>query len=259
MCPWDINFGDKFDVLQQGYILYKLAETRRLVAAHFATPCQSMSWGRLPQLRTWSYVLGVLDLTDRQFALVAMGNALAFFTVSLCFPLMAQGSYFSIENPCLSCLWALPAVRDLYSEETTAFTIIAYRDFWVGYVKPTAFLHNMPCMHELWRPKAELLDPIVLRGWIDYNGKELARTSLASRYLPDLAKYIAKIFKNSLDLRVVALTEGDHVPTAQGSVDDGFPLPEPLPGGTLSSGTMAEPPADAWTPSFGEDLARQKV
>ena len=258
MCPWDVSFGSEFDVLTHGEVLYKLVQANRLVAVHSGTPCQSMSWGRLPQLRSWSHVKGMPDLNEKQLALITVGNDLAEFTVSICQQLLQHGGYFSVENPCLSWLWALPKMRDLYAEPATAFTIVAYREFGVRYVKPTAILHNMPCLHELWRPKTELVNPIVLRGWLWYDGQSVARTSLASRYPPDLARNMAKLIKKSLDMREVALKLNDIIPTAEGAVDDGFPLPEAGEGGNLGAGSVDSPPADVLDPFVRHGLGSPK-
>ena len=258
MRPWDTSYGEEFDVLRHSQILYELVDTRQLVAAHFATPYQSMSWGRLPQLRSWSYILGTRSLSGSQLALVNEGNALACFTVCLCLRIMARRGYFSVVNPCLSWLWAIPSMRDLYAEESTAFTILAYRDYGTSYVKPTAILHNTPCMHELWRPVAELAAPIVLRGQVVYGKRLTARTSLASMYPPEFAKCIGKAFRKSLELRDAALLAGHEVPMAEGAIDDGFPLPEPPPGGNLGTGSWPVPPADVLNPFVWRGLGAPK-
>lgn len=258
MCPWDVNFGADFDVTIYGEIFYKLVRSGRVVAVHFGTPCQSMSWGRLPQLRSWTFVKGVPDLGEKQKALVTVGNALAEYTAGLCRLLLDHGKYFSVENPCLSWLWALPFMRDLYAEPATAFTIIAYRDFGVNYVKPTAIFHNLPCMHELWRPKTELVDPIVLRGWLWYDGRHVARTSLASRYPPELAMDMARLIAKSLDLRTKAIEQKIEIPMAQGAVDDGCPLPDPGIGGNVSTGSMDNPPVDVLDPFVRHGLGAPK-
>ena len=188
-----------------------------LVMVHCGTPCQSMSWGRLPQLRSWIFVLGLPGLSVGQQALITVGNALAQFTVKLCKHLMGYEGRFSIENPCLSWLWAVPGVRDIYAEITTAFTIVTYKDFGTGYVKPTALLHNLPFGHELWRPPVELRNPIVLRGWLWFDGQKVARTALASRYPPQFAVTLAKLMQKSLDARSAALAAGGPIPHALGA------------------------------------------
>ena len=91
MCPWDLNYGAEFDVMVHGDILLELVRSGRIVAVHFGTPCQSMSWGRLPQLRSWTYVKGLPDLGEKQKALTTVGNALAEYTAALCRQLLLHG------------------------------------------------------------------------------------------------------------------------------------------------------------------------
>ncbi len=105
--PWDARFGDQFDVLSHGQILIALVRKGILICVHAAPPCQSLSWGRSPPLRSWDHPLGNLALTDQQLALVCVANDIADFIADLCLELYATGGYFSIENPRLSWLWAL--------------------------------------------------------------------------------------------------------------------------------------------------------
>ena len=39
--PWDVIFGDQFNVLTCGHVLIQLILTHRIVALHFAVPDQS--------------------------------------------------------------------------------------------------------------------------------------------------------------------------------------------------------------------------
>ena len=51
ICPWDCMFGSQFNVLKFGHVIEQLILAQRIVAQHFAIPCQSLTWARLPQLR----------------------------------------------------------------------------------------------------------------------------------------------------------------------------------------------------------------
>ena len=258
MRPWDVAYSDKYNVLTHGEVLNRLVVDGRLVAVHCGTPCQSMTWGRLPQLRSWSFPSGLSDLRPVQQLLVTAGNALAAFTMWLCAALHAARGYFSIENPCLSWLWALPGIRDLYSDPSTIFTVVHYADYGTGYVKPTAILHNTPCLHRLWRPRVVTCPQIILRGWLWFDGRKVARTALASRYPPSLARGMAQLMKESLVQRETAMASGDDVPFAHGALDDGYPLPDPGEGGSLGAGSSVDPAPDVMDPFVFRGLGSPK-
>ena len=105
MRPWDSKYGRQFTVLTNGSILLSLIHAQRIIAAHFATPCQSMSWARSPQLRSALRLSGLPGLTEKQQRLVTLGNQLLAFTCSCCVGLHALGAFFSIDKLELSWLW----------------------------------------------------------------------------------------------------------------------------------------------------------
>ena len=80
ICPWDVKYGEQFDVLQHGPVLLALAEAHRISSAHLGTPCQSLTWCRLPVLRTWQHIQGRPSLLQREQELVSNGNELVLFT-----------------------------------------------------------------------------------------------------------------------------------------------------------------------------------
>ena len=81
ICPWDTCYGERFDVTTQGEILLQLAKARRISAAHLGTPCQSLTWARLPALRSWEHVEGLPTLCQHELVLVSTGNSLVHFQV----------------------------------------------------------------------------------------------------------------------------------------------------------------------------------
>ena len=142
--PWDIKFNLRFDVVSQGHILLRLAQWGKIAAAHFAIPCQSLSWARAPQLRSANFPYRVPNLLPHQADLVALGNCLLEFTASMCATLMEQGCYFSVENPELSWLWVLPPFAKLRDHDGVSLTRLVFSDFGAPFSKPTLFLHNTP-------------------------------------------------------------------------------------------------------------------
>ena len=79
--PWNIKFGEQFNVLTCGYVILQLILAKRVVALHFATPCQSLTWARSPQLRSALFPEGLPGLNPWQQSLVEYGNELVAFTV----------------------------------------------------------------------------------------------------------------------------------------------------------------------------------
>ena len=87
----------KFNALTNGSILLSLIHAQRIIAAHFATPCQSMSWARSPQLRSALRPSGLPGLTEKQQRLVTLGNQLLAFTCSCCVGLHALGAFSALK------------------------------------------------------------------------------------------------------------------------------------------------------------------
>ena len=94
ICPWDVNYGEQFDVLQHGPVLLALAEAHRISSAHLGTPCQSLTWRRLPVLRAWHRIQGRPSLLQHEQELVTNGNELVLFTGTFILALHKAKAYF---------------------------------------------------------------------------------------------------------------------------------------------------------------------
>jgi hypothetical protein len=70
--PWDVKYGDAFNVLKHGQVLEALISATVLVSMHFATPCTSMTWARWPQLRSPEEPHGKSELTGKKHATGAL-------------------------------------------------------------------------------------------------------------------------------------------------------------------------------------------
>ena len=81
--PWDLQFGSCYNVLENGWILFKLISDGYIGFCHLAVPCQSNTWARDPPLRSWQFIFGLPDLNAHQRGLVEMGNSLAAFAANL--------------------------------------------------------------------------------------------------------------------------------------------------------------------------------
>ena len=95
--PWDTLYGEKFDLLSNGWRLLQLVEAKCIVVAHLAPPCQTFSWARFPPLRSWDHVQGLPHLNDKQLESVVQGNDVANFCAQFCLQLYLAGGYFQLK------------------------------------------------------------------------------------------------------------------------------------------------------------------
>jgi hypothetical protein len=147
--PWDIVFGNKFDVLQQWHVLLSLAKANRLRYVHGAFPCRSFTLCRLPQLRSRGQLLGRADLTTKQAGLVQNGNELLRFTIELCAALFTLGNWFSIEDPFRSWAWLLLWQCGVFSWPGVASVAVEFYNLGAPFVEETLVLHCVPNLHLL--------------------------------------------------------------------------------------------------------------
>lgn len=94
--PWDTRFVEEFNVLLHGNCLIQLFKAGRLVCIHLALPCQSFSFARLPQLRSWRYKRGLPGLNERQARLIKAGNELLAWTCMIATVAWECQAFFSI-------------------------------------------------------------------------------------------------------------------------------------------------------------------
>jgi hypothetical protein len=215
ICPWDTKYGEAFNVLKHGNIIFSLILAGRIVAAHFGIPCQTLTFARIPQLRNAQFVEGLPDLSMRNADLVKIGNQLVNFTVLACVALHSVGGYFSVENPLRSWLWKMHEIGELLSTEGVATVLVLFRNFGVPFHKPTLFLHNMPTLGRLQEPVCPWVGPTaVLRGLTEFKGALVFRTKLAEAYPPALGKRYAQLLSEALKVRSQALRDGEPVPHA---------------------------------------------
>ena len=208
-------YGQQFNVITQGWVIISLIQAGRIVVLHFGVPCKSMTWARIPQLRSRKYLEGVPGLGPRQQALVTLGNELVAFTVQCCaFLHLAQG-YFSIENPERSWLWFMSDVRMLMETEGIELVRFLFKDFGVPFYKPTLVLHNTPTLHDLKKPVAPWPgECITLRGQTWWDGQLVFKTKLAEPYPPALGATYGSLIRQALQLREEAQAREEKVPFA---------------------------------------------
>ena len=176
--PWDLVFGEAWNVLTHGQILMDLAEKGR-IDAFLGMPCQSFTHARIPALRDAEFPEGKPGLSTRQQDLVDTGNRLAAWTLAFITALHAAHRYFTVENPYMSWLWWLPAWIEFKKLTGVIATVLQQRCYgWITR-KDTILLHNSPELHVLGTSDVECPNSkVVLRGLCMYEGKAVFKTKL---------------------------------------------------------------------------------
>ena len=82
-------------MLKQGRTLIELVKAKFIAVAHFAPPCQTQTWGRIPALRSWEFPYGMQGLSGRKLDMVLLGNAIADFVANMCLELYNVDGFFS--------------------------------------------------------------------------------------------------------------------------------------------------------------------
>ena len=182
--PWDIVFGEAWNVLTHGQILMDLAEKGR-IDAFLGMPCQSFTHARIPALRDAEFPEGKPGLSTRQQDLVDTGNRLAAWTLAFIMALHAAHRYFTVENPYMSWLWWLPAWIELKKFTRVIATVLQQRCYgWITR-NDILFLHNNPNLHGMVTSDVECpSSDVVLRGLCWYEGQAVFRTKLSQSYPP---------------------------------------------------------------------------
>ena len=97
--PWDISYGEAFNVLTHGWMLLHLVSIGTISYLHFALPCQSLTCARDPMLRSSTFLFGLPGLGDKNAEVVGVANSLLAWVIEMCQALITAGGYFSVENP----------------------------------------------------------------------------------------------------------------------------------------------------------------
>ena len=168
--PWDILYGEAFDVLTHGWILLDLVSCGIISYLHFALPCQSLTGARDPMLRSSEFLFGLPGLSVKDAKMVDEANSLISWVLEMCLALITAGGYFSLENPIGSLLWLFPDVIELYHSTGVIFTGTSFSRFGARVTKPLGLLHNLPTLHLLDNFDGFIPGPkAVLRGLVEWH------------------------------------------------------------------------------------------
>ena len=236
LTPWDLLYGEEYDVVTHGWLLVRLAQLGAIAYAHLAVPCQSLTLARRPALRDHAYPRGRPGLTPEQNHLVAAGNALVDFACVLAFALWTSNSYFSIENPWRSWLWAIPEMKRLFSLLGVGFVAFSMSDHGAPWYKPTVMVHNLPTFHQLGAARLSTdgrWRGLVLKGAIIWRGQRVNATRLAMAYPPALCEMMAAVVSEAVHARALCVESGCAVSMAetgdQVELHDPVSWPTPAP------------------------------
>ena len=221
--PWDCKHGPRYNVVEQGYLLVDLAAAKRISGCHIATPCQSQTLGRDPQLRNLDNVTGFRNLTARQRSLVDAGTFLALFSIFLAMAIDDNDGFVSIENPLWSWLWFFAQMITLWCRAGFAAVIFPQQQYGTDYEKLTCVTHNSPTLHRLNHGLKLPPPTVVLRGMVWYKGAWVWRTALSSAYPPALGDDYAELHREALQLRHQARLTDQPMPRASFEHDQGLP------------------------------------
>ena len=122
---WDSKFGERFDVITEGWKIQRLICLHILVLIHFGKPCSSPTFARRVELRNWQWPMGVPGLTGRDRQILEQGNELVAWTVQTAELLLLHSWYFSIENPFPGWFWIIPMVKGLWWRSGVILTILS--------------------------------------------------------------------------------------------------------------------------------------
>ena len=91
--PWDALYGERFNLLgPDGQVLMDCATEGVLSNSHSGTPCQTMTPGRWPPLRSLEILDGLPNLAPEKADMVRVANELVWWTVQFCMRLWAAGA-----------------------------------------------------------------------------------------------------------------------------------------------------------------------
>jgi site-specific DNA-cytosine methylase len=144
---------EPLDVLTSTHLdkVRKWVQAGAVRLVHCGTPCTTFSQARRldagpPPLRSPEHLLGLPHLGPRDRLKVEQGNKFFDLTVELIH--LNKYGYWSIENPCSSMAWMLPALQKLaqLGAQTHTFDSCAYGAPWK---KPTSFMTNVPQLQAL--------------------------------------------------------------------------------------------------------------
>jgi hypothetical protein len=96
--PFDLKFGEEFDLLKHEDMITALIFAGILGFIWLGTPCRSMTYARIPQLRSADEILGKKNLSEKQRQIVDVGASLVYFSAKMAFVCIAHGADFAIEN-----------------------------------------------------------------------------------------------------------------------------------------------------------------
>ena len=138
--PIDISYGSLYDVsrISTQKVLLSWLVSYSIWYIHMGTPCT-----------IWSIARNNIRNFSKAAARERLGVQLALFTARLARRALAQGTFFSIENPWSSRLWRFPPIQELIADPRCVFVVFDCCTYGSPHKKPTAILINLRALHKL--------------------------------------------------------------------------------------------------------------
>ena len=221
--PWDKQRNAGMDVLDKtnGELLKHLVQEGYISACHMGTPCVSMGWARIPQVRSLEELYGLRNLGWKQVELVKSGNDLMRFSVDFATFLDQFHAYWSIENPFPSWIWVFPEMRKLWRRPSTCMVLVTQQSWDAPWYKLSGVMGNFPGIECLDIGESNIPSRIKLKGFFNWQGVEMARTAVAAEYPIMFCLAYMNLLKQALSLKQEAESKLLPVPKASKCHDCG--------------------------------------
>ena len=190
LTPVEILRDSELDIANPLFLekVVLIARTEAIFAAHWGTPCSSLSRAVTPPWRSSEFPAGLPDLGPKAAEKVAEGNKLSSIAMSLIHLFAGVGAICSDENPAKSYHWELTCVQKCIDQCLRHQIELDYCRFGEPWKKST----KIACTHNLLSSLACQCtgdhSHIVLRGSTQRDGKSTKWTSLASAYPLELVR-----------------------------------------------------------------------
>ena len=203
--PWDCKYGEEFNCIDNGWVLFLLVVLGQMSSTHAGTPCQSVTQARKVPIRSFEWPRGLPVVSAWQRELLDTGNSLIEWSALFLCHCDRHDVYASMENPWPSFLWIQPCVRSLWWSIGWRLVVYSNVPFGACYQKLTGMLHNTPTLQGLQQQVDGTVETVPLSGMVWFEGCWQYRTKIAEPYVPDMAMTYAELMVQALDLRQRAL------------------------------------------------------
>ena len=198
--PIDVSYGPDHDLTKESNVvrLIYLVKSRRVTWIHFGTPCTTFCRFFVMFCKRCTRTTGLpegLGTFDREIE----GNLLLDVTCRLARAAMAAGTYWTLENPRASLLWAMPSVVRLLKQPLVDSAFVVYCRFGAKYLKRTRFIGTLPRLAALSCKCLGGHQHTRIQGYTRYRGKSVLVSHLAAAYPWKLCQALVGLAWDAVD------------------------------------------------------------